>query len=429
MTEPLSEYGYDTPVDGESAPPVVETAPLQPLAQRVRKALKETLVVDDKRNPNKPKVSVFCRNPEQLATILEFLETKNRGFFPGTLELPAKLRKLSELKPGNTIDLSAIHADIKKDRTAHKAYMDVLKVVQSYSDVWLMDLPFRRGKTSHIRKNRGLAKCPEQNVTLFGITLEGQQCITFSQELIKTLEAEDLRTRNKVTVEKGEDIDVKCRNALMEIECTARSESRTLTKDQHQSRFGYQTGWLAAATTHTLPRLPALKQEVATYGKTCHALVKELHPNAGLLERDAMRHAFVSARMAEKYGTDYAIFLGYAVEAVRDMVNANPAKDRAMDLLNNSLGAQHGAAHRGSDDRTLFTQLWNKLEHGELVTSHSDSRLCDHDYLTDQHVAGPFFNRMRKIADATYQHLPEPRSAADTIQHKGKIDMSGKQKS
>lgn len=201
-----------------------------------------------------------------------------------------------------------------------------------------------------------------------------------------------------------------------------------MTQDAEQSRFGYQAGWLVAASAHTLPRLPALKREVAGYGAECSALLKELHPDAGLLEKDAMRHAFVSARMAEKYGCDYAIFLGYAVEAARDVVNANPPNDRAMDLVNNSIGASYGSEHRGLDSRTLLTQLWQKMEQGEFVTSHGDERLADRTYLTDHHVMGPLFNRMRKVADAAYHFLPEPKSAAEGIEHKGRVDVNGLEK-
>lgn len=194
-----------------------------------------------------------------------------------------------------------------------------------------------------------------------------------------------------------------------------------MAEKSEQSRFGYQAGWIGAAGTHTVLNLLPLRKEVSIYAAQCRQLIKELKPTATLLERDAMRHTFVSARMAEKYGFEYSIFLGYAVESARDVVYKNPPQDRAMDLANNSIGATCGCENKGLDDETLFTRLWEKLERGALITSHDDQRLQDVTYLNDNHVAGPFFNRLRKISDTVYTFFPKPRSAAESIEHQRQV--------
>lgn len=79
--------------------------------------------------------------------------------------------------------------------------------------------------------------------------------------------------------------------------------------------------------------------------------------------RDAFRHAYWNALMAQKYGENWASAFATAHEGVP----GNTANREAMDLYNNQIGRSIGAANRNVDPEKLADLVEQALNQGKLV--------------------------------------------------------------
>ncbi|MFZ5638246.1 MAG: DUF6973 domain-containing protein [Pseudomonadota bacterium] len=79
--------------------------------------------------------------------------------------------------------------------------------------------------------------------------------------------------------------------------------------------------------------------------------------------RDAFRHAYWNALMAQKYGENWASAFATAHEGVP----GNTANREAMDLYNNQIGRSIGAANRNADPEKLADLVEQALNQGKLV--------------------------------------------------------------
>lgn len=79
--------------------------------------------------------------------------------------------------------------------------------------------------------------------------------------------------------------------------------------------------------------------------------------------RDAFRHAFWSARLAQEYGPDWARNFTTAHEGLP----GNWANREAMDLYNNAIGIRIGAAHRDASPERIAELVRQAIDRGELV--------------------------------------------------------------
>lgn len=164
---------------------------------------------------------------------------------------------------------------------------------------------------------------------------------------------------------------------------------------------GRRMGWLMAAHTHTAISLPRLRKEVNGYVQTMRDYVKETHPDATVIERDAMRHAFVSAKVTLKNGPDYATYLGYCTESVRDITGSNIQQDRGMDLHNNKVASDFACAHPNMTDRQFLDAFWNELG-ASLIVSHDDPRVHERSYHHDNHIASRHFETIKSTSHAIH---------------------------
>ena len=181
---------------------------------------------------------------------------------------------------------------------------------------------------------------------------------------------------------------------------------------------GKQLGWLFAATNRTVFTLPKLRKEVIAFRDESYAYLKEFHAGAPYLDKDAMRHAYVSAKMTQKYGQDYVTYLGYCNESVRDITLTNNPLDRGMDLYNNKVGSDMALKHQGLSDKALLDVLWAALENGTLIRTLDDPRVHTRTYLDDGHIAGPAFENTKLAADTIKNLNPFKKTPATVIQTK-----------
>ncbi|RDZ28920.1 DUF6973 domain-containing protein [Lysobacter silvisoli] len=87
--------------------------------------------------------------------------------------------------------------------------------------------------------------------------------------------------------------------------------------------------------------------------------------------RDAFRHAYWSARLAQEYGPDWA----KAFTTAHEGLPGNWANREAMDLYNNSIGVQIGAANRNATPEQLANLIGQQLDQGKLVLMNSSGNL------------------------------------------------------
>ena len=87
--------------------------------------------------------------------------------------------------------------------------------------------------------------------------------------------------------------------------------------------------------------------------------------------RDAFRHAFWSARLAQEYGQDWA----KAFTTAHEGLPGNWANREAMDLYNNSIGIQIGAANRNATPEQLANLIGQSLDQGKLVVMNSGGNM------------------------------------------------------
>lgn len=87
--------------------------------------------------------------------------------------------------------------------------------------------------------------------------------------------------------------------------------------------------------------------------------------------RDAFRHAFWSARLAQEYGPDWA----RAFTTAHEGLPGNVANREAMDLYNNSIGIRIGAANRNASPEELSRLIDAALTRGELTVMNSRGQM------------------------------------------------------
>jgi hypothetical protein len=87
--------------------------------------------------------------------------------------------------------------------------------------------------------------------------------------------------------------------------------------------------------------------------------------------RDAFRHAYWSARLTQEYGTDWA----RAFTTAHEGLPGNVANREAMDLYNNSVGIEIGAANRNATPKELAQLIEQAVSQGKTVVMQSDGKL------------------------------------------------------
>jgi hypothetical protein len=157
-------------------------------------------------------------------------------------------------------------------------------------------------------------------------------------------------------------------------------------------------GWTAAAHANTVFSFPRLIREKSQFSREALAYIQERHPEANAMEIDAMRHGYVSAKMAQRHGQDYTLYLGYLNEAARDLILDNEPSDRGMDLYNNRVGSDFIAAHPSLTNGQLLDAIWDKVKDGSLIVSMEDPR-AQRSYAADNHHAAGFFEGIRAPTD------------------------------
>lgn len=102
--------------------------------------------------------------------------------------------------------------------------------------------------------------------------------------------------------------------------------------------------------------------------------------------RDAFRHAFWSARLAQEYGADWA----RAFTTAHEGLPGNVANREAMDLYNNSVGIRIGAANRNASPEELSRLIDAALTRGELTVMDAGGQLAWSDRVrVGQHGLSP----------------------------------------
>jgi hypothetical protein len=87
--------------------------------------------------------------------------------------------------------------------------------------------------------------------------------------------------------------------------------------------------------------------------------------------RDAFRHTYWSARLAQEYGADWA----RAFTTAHEGLPGNVANREAMDLYNNSIGIQIGAANPKATPEELANLVQNAVNQGKTVVINSSGDL------------------------------------------------------
>jgi hypothetical protein len=97
--------------------------------------------------------------------------------------------------------------------------------------------------------------------------------------------------------------------------------------------------------------------------------VREWQGNDG--HRDAFRHAYWSARLAQEYGSDWA----RAFTTAHEGLPGNVANREAMDLYNNSIGLRIGAANPNATSEQLADLIQEAVTRGDTVVINSGGNL------------------------------------------------------
>ncbi len=128
--------------------------------------------------------------------------------------------------------------------------------------------------------------------------------------------------------------------------------------------------------------------------------------------RDAFRHAFWSARLAQEYGADWA----KAFTTAHEGVPGNFANREAMDLYNNSIGVQIGAANRNATPEQLADLVQQAVTQGKTVVMDRNGSLEWSDRvgigqhgLTPTDVIGPKLNTPGVVSTQSVASLDTPR--------------------
>ncbi|MFC3685262.1 DUF6973 domain-containing protein [Hydrogenophaga luteola] len=87
--------------------------------------------------------------------------------------------------------------------------------------------------------------------------------------------------------------------------------------------------------------------------------------------RDAFRHTYWSARLAQEYGPDWAL----AFTSAHEGAPGNPANREAMDLYNNSIGIKIGAENPKATPEQLAALVRQAVNEGRTVVMNSAGQL------------------------------------------------------
>lgn len=87
--------------------------------------------------------------------------------------------------------------------------------------------------------------------------------------------------------------------------------------------------------------------------------------------RDAFRHTYASARLAQEFGRDWA----RAFTTAHEGLPGNPANREAMDLYNNAIGIQIGAENPNASPEQLAALVQQAVTSGKTVVMNSAGKL------------------------------------------------------
>jgi len=171
-------------------------------------------------------------------------------------------------------------------------------------------------------------------------------------------------------------------------------------------KTGEKLGWMMAMGFEATRHVGALKRDKKAFYGQVKEYLKTQQPHHTPMEKDALRHAFVSAKMTQKHGPAFAAFLGYCNESVRDVTLANNQGDRGMDLYNNAVGRKIVADHPDILDEDLLDKLWGHAQDGGLIVSPEDPRALSHTYAQETHVTAEFFENIMKYSNKAARFKP-----------------------
>ncbi|KRA74887.1 hypothetical protein ASD78_11315 [Lysobacter sp. Root667] len=130
--------------------------------------------------------------------------------------------------------------------------------------------------------------------------------------------------------------------------------------------------------------------------------------------RDAFRHAYWSARLAQEYGPEW----GKAFTTAHEGLPGNWANREAMDLYNNSIGNQIGAANRNATPEQLANLIGQSLDQGKLVLMNGSGNLEWSDRvrvgqhgLSPEDVIGPKLPTPGTVSTDSHASLRTPDAA------------------
>ena len=130
--------------------------------------------------------------------------------------------------------------------------------------------------------------------------------------------------------------------------------------------------------------------------------------------RDAFRHAYWSARLAQEYGPEWA----RAFTTAHEGVPGNWADREAMDLYNNSVGIGIGASHRDASPQELAGLVQRAVQEGKLVVVDREGQLAWSDQvrigqhgLSSDEVIGPQLRTPGAVSTESRAALGAPDTA------------------
>lgn len=150
--------------------------------------------------------------------------------------------------------------------------------------------------------------------------------------------------------------------------------SVTKTEGRLLDEMTFDRGMLGLNTFHSIYK-DAFSRAEAQYptnplpAGVPEAKAREWQGNDG--HRDAFRHTFWSARLAQEYGADWA----RAFTTAHEGLPGNPANREAMDLYNNSIGIRIGAEHPDASPGELAALVREAVTQGKSVVIDSTGDL------------------------------------------------------
>lgn len=169
---------------------------------RIREILKRSLVLENT-SPTTGRFTLFCRTPEKLGIMVEWLATQFPDKFPCAKSIVDDL---------NTLGTNNNVQKILEDPDLAEVYDRVSKTL----DIMQVDLPERIGRTKAAIRNTGCDPCPQETVHLFGIVLPSTHKTHQCSEVFERLKQFRLAECNVARIDKYDQLEQIVVNRLLE---------------------------------------------------------------------------------------------------------------------------------------------------------------------------------------------------------------------